>query len=735
MLIYSQGVVKDLDIELNLNRQQSYLYPIFIGLIAFFVIAGPEFLSPTNVAWLVGGDPLQHYLGWAFYRNSSWTWPVGLNPLYGMEFSNSIVFTDSIPLLAIPFKAISQFLPYPFQYLGIWVLLCFVLQSYFAFRLIGLITNHVAIQCLGSILFLFSPPLIFRLSLHESLMGHFIILAALYLNLKTSSHLIETKRSYSHSFAWIFLLSIAILTHFYLAVMVLALYLADVCNRVFIKKSSLFNEILFEYAFLISVAGFVAWQAGYFAIEGASGATRGFGDFRTNLLALFNSRGWSYWLKPIPLRDAVEAATGEGFQYLGSGSLLLLMSAVFAVIKGRFKLTHSLGIAWKSYPFLIAALIVLALISFSNNVGFGPWNLRVPLPEFVTGFLSIVRSSSRLFWPIYYTILLVILYVLIRSYSAKNVLILLGVAATIQVVDTSAGWLPIREKVSQRTSTQFKTALQNPFWDKAGQTYQSVVINDVQGNWEDFGIYASNNKMATNITHLARIDESKRAAFTQMITHQLYSGPLNPDRLYIFREWKTAPDKLIYNSIKYNPEFDLLASIDGFNLLAPSWKMCKLCTPVEGQYELRQLAPTLAIGELAYFTKAGDGRAKYLLNGWGYTEEWGTWAIQQVAQVVLPMPDGDPSKLIIKANAFLSSTHTEQVVDIAVNGIRVADHIVLNKAQGNSLEIKLPRGLKTPGEAVLVEFRSLDTISPKSAGLSADERKLGIGLISIQFAR
>ena len=82
---------------------------------AFLLIAGDQFLDPTNVAWLEGGDPLQHYLGWAFYRNSPWTWPVGLNPLYGMEFSNSIVFTDSIPLLAIPFKAISQFLPYPFQ--------------------------------------------------------------------------------------------------------------------------------------------------------------------------------------------------------------------------------------------------------------------------------------------------------------------------------------------------------------------------------------------------------------------------------------------------------------------------------------------------------------------------------------------------------------------------------------------------------------------------------------------
>ena len=715
---------------MNLNRKQSHLYPIFIGLIAFLLIAGPQFLSPTNVAWLVGGDPLQHYLGWAFYRNSPWTWPVGLNPLYGMEFSNSIVFTDSIPLLAIPLKAISQFLPYPFQYLGIWVLLCFVLQSYFAFRLIGLITNSVGIQCLGSILFLFSPPLIFRLSLHESLMGHFIILATLYLNLKTSSRFIQTKRSYSHYLLWIILLSIAILTHFYLAVMVLVLYLADVCNRVFIKKSSSFKEVFFENVFLISIAGFVAWQAGYFAIEGASATTRGFGDFRTNLLALFNSRGWSYWLTPIPLRDAVEAATGEGFQYLGAGSLLLLLSAIFAVIKGKFNLRRSLRIVWKNYPFLIGALMALTLISFSNHIGFGPWNLRIPLPEFVTGLLSIVRSSSRLFWPIYYTILLVILYVLIKSYSAKIVLLLLAITATIQMVDTSAGWLPIREKVSLRTSDQFKTTLQDPFWKNAGKYYKNLVTTGGHENWETFGIFASENQMATNIAYQARADLNKTLQSFSKVNQQLHQGPLNGESLYVFQDWKSSPDQ-----IQYDPQKDLLARIDGINLLAPGWKACASCIQVPQGLELTQLAPSLKVGQVVDFAKSGNGRTNFMLGGWGFTEDWGTWATDGVAKVILPMPEGDPSKLIVKANAFLSQNHPKQVVDIVINGVRLADQMVLKNAKDNLVEVKLPKGLKAPGEPVMIEFRSLDAISPQTAGLGPDERKLGIGLVSIQFAR
>lgn len=697
---------------------------------AFLLIAGPQFLDPTNVAWLVGGDPLQHYLGWAFYRNSPWAWPVGLNPLYGMEFSNSIVFTDSIPLLAIPFKAISQFLPYPFQYLGIWVLLCFVLQAYFAFRLIGLITNSAAIQCLGSILFLFSPPLIFRLSLHESLMGHFIILAALYLNLKTSAKSIEAKKSYAHSFAWIILLSIAILTHFYLAVMVLALWLADLCNRVFVKKSISYKDLALENMLLIGVAGFVAWQAGYFAIEGASGTTRGFGDFRTNLLALFNSRGWSYWLRPIPLRDSVEAATGEGFQFLGAGSLFLLLGAVYAVIMGKIQILATTRLAVKNQLFLVIVLITLALISFSNYVGFGPWNLRVPLPDFLLSILSIVRSSSRLFWPMYYTILLAIIYVLIKAYSSRSILILFGIAAVLQVVDTSAGWLPIREKVALSSSSQFKTKLQNSFWKDAGQHYKNIVTTGGQNNWEEFGIYASENQISTNIAHIARVDYKKSEQSFFKVNQQIHQGPLDLNTLYVFQDWKQSPDQ-----IQYDAQKDLLARINGVNLLAPGWKACNSCPQVSKELEISKLAPPLAIGQVVDFTKAGDGRANFMLGGWGFTEDWGTWATDSLAKVVLPMPNGEPSKLIIKANAFLSPQHAEQLVEVSINGIRIADQMVLKQVKGNTLEIKLPVGIIKAGEPLNVEFRSLDAISPKSSGLGADERKLGIGLVSMQFLR
>jgi hypothetical protein len=55
----------------------------------------------------------------------------------------------------------------------------------------------------------------------------------------------------------------------------------------------------------------------------------------------------------------------------------------------------------KKYPFLLLALLAMALISFSNHIGIGPWNFRLDLPDLILGLFSFIRSSARLFWPFY----------------------------------------------------------------------------------------------------------------------------------------------------------------------------------------------------------------------------------------------------------------------------------------------------------------------------------------------
>jgi len=103
--------------------------PLLLGTVAFFIVVGPRVLNPGNIGWIRAGDPATHYLGWHFFRNSEWSFPVGLNPNYGLEISNAILFSDSNPLLAILFKPFAGLLPETFQYFGVWVYACFVLQA------------------------------------------------------------------------------------------------------------------------------------------------------------------------------------------------------------------------------------------------------------------------------------------------------------------------------------------------------------------------------------------------------------------------------------------------------------------------------------------------------------------------------------------------------------------------------------------------------------------------------
>ena len=114
--------------------------PGLLGFCAYLMTVGMGPLDPQNLAWLgtLNADQIMHYLGWAFYRESPWTSPLGLMSNYGLDIGTigamgtTTVYTDSIPLLAALFKLFRSTLPASFQYFGIWLLACFVLQAIFA---------------------------------------------------------------------------------------------------------------------------------------------------------------------------------------------------------------------------------------------------------------------------------------------------------------------------------------------------------------------------------------------------------------------------------------------------------------------------------------------------------------------------------------------------------------------------------------------------------------------------
>ena len=701
--------------------------PIGFGLLAFFLVAGPFILDGRNIQWLGGNlDPAQHYLGWALFREGPWTFPIGLNPHNGLSFSNSIVFSDSLPLFAILFKSLRYFLSQPFQYFGLWTLLCFVLQAWFAWKLLSLISESNWLKFFALGLFLFAPPMLARVGLWTSLASHFLILAAIYLNLRPSQ--------INRIFYWTLLILIAALVHFYLLAMVLVLWIASLLDTFFIKKKLSIRNLLAEISIGIFTLILTLWQAGYFSVESGSGKAGGYGTFRLNLLALFDSREWSYILPNI----SMQIDFSNGFNYLGLGALIGLIfifldyirKLIFSSIGTSHKVSRGVSLGFEKYPFLYVIFTLMTIFAITNVVAISTWQYVFPLPEPIISAASLLRASGRMFWPVFYFILLLIINYIQKNFSKNLAIILLGLLCIIQIVDTSAGWRPIRYSLVHERYPNSQSPLVNQIWNDFGTQYKKLERYPVQNqseDWQIFASFAAQHAMGTNSVFLARFDELKLRQANERVNRALRSGSLDNKVFYVIDLWKKNPTPL-----QFNPEKDALAQIDGYNVLAPGWKICTSCLQIPRELELQRLAPITKIGESIEFSQKAFGRREFLLEGWApYGEAWGTWSDGVSASLLLPVPAGNPKMVNLTVRAFVNEKHPVQQIDAYINNVLVK-HFELRNFASNLMDIPIPPAVLND-EFFKLELKIQSPASPKALGLGADDRQLGIGAISAVF--
>jgi hypothetical protein len=703
-------------IMLHLKNKSNwqFLLPLMVGLAAFFAIVGTRALDPTNIFWLRGGfDPTQHYLGWAIFREGPWTFPIGLNPNYGMEYSNAIVFSDSIPLFAFLFKLFSAWLPSTFQYIGLWTLACLVLQAWFAWKLIGLMSDSVWIRILATCIFVFSPPMMYRIGVHSALAGHFLILAALYL--------IFFARDKNRLISWTLLICTAALVHFYLLVMVLCLWFASMMDRALGRGFQVsVPQVIQQIAIVFISLLLVMWQAGYFSVQAGSASAGGYGVYRLNLLSPIDSRSWSYLLKPIPMEP------DDGYSYFGLGGLVLVCCSFFLVFTKRVNLIQY----GRFYRFLIVALIALTLFAITNSISAGVHNFTFQLPEKVFQIASYLRASGRMFWPAYYCIFLVMVFCIIRGVRKRTAIYILGVVCVLQIVDTSAGWLPLRERLMSEKASEFKIPMKNSFWTAAPKRYSNLIVLPVMNapnEWDTYTAYAAQNQMATNAAFLARVDERKVVSANDKYKTNLEAGHLDAKNLYIIPSWKQFS-----TVIKFDPEVDLLAKIDGYVVLAPGWNACSTCPPVSEDLRLNRLAPITKINQPIYFSQKADGRREFLLSGWFlYGEAWGTWSDSGVAKLILPVPAGNPRFLELEGRALVNGNHPMQAMELWIDGV-LQEKVSLTRFEGNRIRLNLSPSTLSK-EYFILELKFPNRVSPKSIGMGPDERLLGFGLVAAEF--
>ena len=367
-----------------------YFLFLFISFLCLAAVVGIENISFQSTEWLhSGGDNTLLQICWFFFKNDIWRFPLGNNPNYGEGFGSSIVFADSIPILALFFKSFKSFIPENFQYFSFWYFICFYLQLFFSFKILKKFTNSEIYSLIGSIFFLIAPIFIYRINLHVALIGQWILLLTLYLGL--------TRTIDQSKWPWVSLIILSSLINFYFMVMILTVYsLLRIFNLKFEKE--IFFKFIKDFFIIAVLLLLTLYVVGYFEVRMVDTLAMGFGRDKLNLLAIFDSTdslhkdSWSWFLPDIKLSNYGEET--EGFNYFGLGQIMMVLFA-FALFFNKNYKTNLLSIRGnKEIKAFILVSIFMTLWALSNKISFGPYTLlEIPLNKYIFGVLSIVRPT------------------------------------------------------------------------------------------------------------------------------------------------------------------------------------------------------------------------------------------------------------------------------------------------------------------------------------------------------
>lgn len=512
-------------------------------------------LDPTNVAWLAReGDSFQHFIGWHFFRREGWGWPLGALSSLASDVPSSIVYTDSIPLIAIPLKVFHEWIPDSFQYLGLVVLLNYSFNGFFAGRLLLNLGVSPLVVPLGALLLASLPAVTMRgigAYGHEALTAHWIIFIAI------EYALLRSRISKSVALAWLGLLVVAVLVHFYLFFMAGVLWFFSMARMVYREKpwqltGGIGGESLKLWLMVWlgtpAVILFIMWAVGYFQLGGQSAGSGGFGYFSAEFFTFFNP-AYTAWYSSgeIPTLSTlfggwqtVHKGQHEGLAYLGAGVFLLVSVSIgFLALRGKsiiFDIFEHIG------PMKMVALAaaLMFLFAIAGEFGLSQGNIDL-LYGFVFGPLrDYLRSSGRFVWPLMYFIVIASLVILSYSMRRKSLFLLVAFSLWIQVDDLNPWHDSLRETIEYRAGIAgldpvFYSAWEDARLDEVWEAYDHIVVLPAE-SYDILRPYmwmAAEHGMSINIAYLARISSSVIEEATRPYLEALRDGNLPKDNVYV----------------------------------------------------------------------------------------------------------------------------------------------------------------------------------------------------------
>ncbi len=484
-----------------------------LGACVFVTIYGFYVLNPFYTDYIAAAAPdlSQHYLGFDYFKDAPWSFPLGKFNTLSYPFMTSVYNTDSIPLFAIFFKLLNPILPNHYQYFGIWGILCYMLQSVFGMLIVrkfckkGIIGDITAVA--AGLLFVLLPNFIIQIFWHSSLCTHWLILMALLPLIYYREFNCKTKLI-------IFCLTgfISSSVHPYMTVMCAIVTMLYVLYELYnaIKEKQNYKAVLSAFVPIIAfcfVSLITLWIFGGFSMNSVWNA-HNLKNSSMNLNAFYNANYYeSSFLKAHLYHHNTQL---EGYAYFGLGLLCFLVITFILFILDCFKKTIPDIIKENKIKlFVIFAGIIVSIIialspvvTFDNNVLF-----EIPIPDWLYNFWSIFRATGRF---VFIASCLIptaaLIYFLSRSRKTVALIIILLIAS-IQIADMSK--LSKRKRSKYNHHYIYKDAINREVWNnikKNNPGIKVLYISDMvsSANLFELAHFAKENNLVLNNFYFAR---------------------------------------------------------------------------------------------------------------------------------------------------------------------------------------------------------------------------------------
>jgi hypothetical protein len=425
------------------------------------------FLSGTSAYWqaprgLVGhswADISTALSGYNYFVRDSWTLPLFQTSSLGAPDAVNIIFTDSIPILAIFGRLLYRATGLVVNPFGAWAAFCIAASALSMTALVATLGQRgIAAAIAATIAGLCMPALLQRWG-HMSLMAQWEIVLGLiiYFRLRSGPPTIGLAT------ASLLLAALALWTHSYIFVMVVGILAATLAQAVIDRRLPILQSISTAALFAIVLSGLV-FVSGHVSSKGSL-AAEGFGIFSMNLMSPFTPQ--LSGLFPA-MRQLIVDGTGgqyEGLSYFGAGILFL---GFLALLRRRPAALPE----WRAHACLIAVLAAFTAFAVSNQIYVGIWHVvTIPLPDPVLTLASMFRSSGRFFWPCL-CLLTAIAIAAAPLLWGRAACWLLLLATVLQFADTA----PVRSALAARIAEPAAALLSDADWGNAIRQHEFLRV-------------------------------------------------------------------------------------------------------------------------------------------------------------------------------------------------------------------------------------------------------------------